>query len=116
MLGLGHLKSTKRYLDAHKGIRDAKQKYNVDNALVTGYSLGGAITRGIASNRDKVINYNSGATIGTKARPNVKEYRTRGDLVSSFVPKANTLKNPNIITGIRPVDALLAHKTKNLLF
>ena len=40
-LGAGHLKDTKRYKEAEKTLKQAKQKYNASKALIAGHSLGG---------------------------------------------------------------------------
>jgi hypothetical protein len=42
----GKLKQTKRYQQAHQGLRQAKEKYGVNSAVVTGSSLGGGIVTG----------------------------------------------------------------------
>ena len=52
--GIG-FKESDRYKQSHKILRDAKSKYAVDNAVVTGHSLGHAMASGISSKNDKVI-------------------------------------------------------------
>jgi hypothetical protein len=79
--------------------------------------LGGSISQYIAGKNDKVYTLDKGATFGTPTRGNETAYRTKGDLVSllsSANTRMKTLKNPNIITKIRPVDALLAHNVSNI--
>ena len=43
-------KESDRYKQSHKALRDAKSKYAVDNAVVTGHSLGHAVANGIRHN------------------------------------------------------------------
>jgi hypothetical protein len=40
----GKLKNTKRYQDAHTRLRNAKLKYGVNEAIISGDSLGGKIS------------------------------------------------------------------------
>jgi len=51
----GGLKNTKRYKDADRTLKNAKQKYNVDNATISSHSLGGAIAGRIAKKMIKFI-------------------------------------------------------------
>ena len=54
-LGLGiSFKESKRYKEAHHALREAKKKYNVENATVTGHSKGGLISNYISSKGDNV--------------------------------------------------------------
>ena len=111
-LGIGKLKDTKRYMDAHKGIRDAKTKYSGYNSILTGDSLGGAITRGISSKGDRVISYNSASTIGEKTKPREQNIRVAGDSVSALQSKAKhmtTLENKNFRTRIPIIDSYYSH-------
>ena len=116
-LGVGKLKDTSRYKEADKIYKKAKEKYHVDNATVTGHSLGGAIAGGIASKNDNVLTLDKGATIGQKVRGNEKAYRTSGDIVSLLNAGAThmkTLANPNWKTGIWALDTLRAHNVDNI--
>ena len=55
-LGLGiSFKESKRYKESHHGLREAKKKYNAQNAVVTAHSKGGLIANYISSRGDKVI-------------------------------------------------------------
>lgn len=113
-LATGRLKETKRYKDAHKGIRDAKAKYVGYSTIATGDSLGGAITRGIASQGDKILTLNGASTIGERSKPKKDEinYRVKLDSVSTFrskAPNTKTLENKNFKTGIASVDSYFAH-------
>lgn len=84
-LGLGLLKSTKRYQSAKKTLEKAKKEYGVETATINGHSLGGAIAQKIASKQDTVNAYNSGMTIGEKARKGPGNViRQKGDVVSMF--------------------------------
>jgi len=62
-LGLGKLKDTNRYKQAKNKLEEAKRKYNIDNAVITGHSLGGAISQYIGSKDDKIYTFNKGATL-----------------------------------------------------
>jgi hypothetical protein len=116
-LAMGKLKETNRYKEAEKKLQLAKTRYSPKDVVVAGHSLGGSISQYIAGKNDKVYTLNKGATIGQKTRSNENAFRTKGDAVSllnSNSTRMQTLKNPNIITKIRPVDALLAHNVSNI--
>jgi hypothetical protein len=116
-LAAGQLKSTKRYKDAHKKIRDAKTKYGDTETVVTGHSLGHAIASGISSKNDKVITYDGAYAIGQKTRGNTTHYRTKGDAVSIMGSGAKhtvNLENKNMPTNNNIYNALKAHKVENI--
>jgi len=107
--GIG-FKESDRYKQSHKALRDAKSKYAVDNAVVTGHSLGHAVASGISSKNDKVITLDGAYTLGQKTRPNTTHYRTQGDLVSSLSSgNTITLNNPNGQQGF-----IKAHNIDNI--
>ena len=56
-LGLGKLQDTSRYKHAHQTIRDAKKKYNVNNATLAGHSLGGSIVSYAGSKGDTIYTH-----------------------------------------------------------
>ena len=92
-LALGHLKDTTRYKNADEGLKKAKAKYNVQNATVTGHSLGASVVQGISGSEDKVFSLNGGYTIGQKTKgQNQHNYRTNGDVVSLFGARASNIK------------------------
>ena len=97
-LGLGvGFKESNRYKESHKALRDAKAKYNINNATVVGHSQGGYTAQHISSGGDKVITLDKAATIGGKLKSG-DHYRTGGDLVSAFeIGKTHTktLDNPH---------------------
>ena len=68
MLALGKLKSTNRYKEADKALKQAKEVYNPTNTTITGHSLGGSIGAGISSKNDKLLGFNPGYTIGQKKK------------------------------------------------
>lgn len=116
-LGAGKLKSTKRYLDAHKGLRQFKEKYKVNNVVVSGDSLGGAIVKNIASKGDKVHTFNKASVIGSKSRSNQTDWRVSGDPISfldKYRKNTKTLENTNYQTKIKPIDMYKAHLPSNL--
>jgi hypothetical protein len=111
-LATGNLKRTNRYMDAHTGLRQAKAKYKVDGATVTGDSLGGAIAGYISSKKDKAVTLNKGSTIGQKVRGNESAYRISGDVVSLMnanSKRMKTLKNQNMTTPFKAINAYYAH-------
>ena len=95
-LAAGRIKSTKRYMDAHKGLRQAKAKYKIDGVTVTGESLGGQIASLIHSKNDKAFTFNKASTIGQTERPTENSFRVAGDAISTF-SNAKTFKNPHVI-------------------
>jgi predicted alpha/beta-fold hydrolase len=115
-LAVGKLKDTNRYKEAKSTLEKAKEKYQPKKTVLAGHSLGGGITNGIASGEDKVMNLDPAYTIGQKARTNVQNYRTNGDIVSLFAPKSNTktLQNNYTKTGILPLDILNAHNVNQI--
>lgn len=115
-LAVGKLKDTNRYKEADETLKKAKAKYNPKKTVLTGHSLGGQLVNGIGSGSDKIRTLDAGYTIGQKARSNVINYRTQGDIVSTFAPPKNTitLKNPNKNSGFVPLDALNAHNVTNI--
>ena len=115
-LAMGKLKNTNRYKEADETLRKAKQKYGVNNATVSGHSLGGTIGNYIAKPEDKAYLLDSGYTIGQKTRDyggNHRNFRTAGDLVSLLGAGRNdsmkTLKNNNILK-----DPLTSHSVENI--
>jgi hypothetical protein len=119
-LAAGHLKDTSRYKEAERTLHDAKTKYKVGEAAIVGHSLGASIGSGVASSKDHFTGLNAGYTIGQKTRSNHgnhNQYRNEGDLVSILGANAthmHTLKNPNIKTGVIPLDILRAHNVRNI--
>lgn len=114
-LAMGKLKDTNRYKEADKRLQQAKQKYNVSNATVTGHSLGSSIGQYISKPTDKFYGLDAGYTIGQKTRSyggNQQHFRTSGDLVSAMGSGARnmkTLSNNNILK-----DPLTAHNVDNI--
>ena len=102
MLAIGKLKSTNRYKEADKVLKQAKELYQPTNTTVTGHSLSGAIGAGIASKKDKLYTFNPAYTIGQKTRSKKGQhevYRTGGDLVSLLGANSknmNTLQSPKV--------------------
>ena len=92
-LAAGKLQDTSRYQQAHKTIRDAKKKYNVDHAILAGHSLGGSIVSYAGSKGDTIYSLDKNATIGTKIRGSrEKAYRSAGDAVSALAANATHMK------------------------
>ena len=115
-LGIG-FKESKRYKEAHHALREAKKKYNVENATVTGHSKGGRIANDISSKGDSVLTLDAAQTLGKKSQYGSKNYRTNGDIVSLFGANkhnTNNLKNPHKETGNIIYDTLQSHNIKNI--
>lgn len=118
MLAAGRLKKTKRYKEAEDTLKNARQKYQGSQVVVTGHSLGGTIGSYLTSKSkgDEFYGYNSGYTIGQKSRSyNGKQhhYRTEGDIVSlagKGAKNMTTLNNPHKFK----YDFLKAHHSENL--
>ena len=118
----GALKSTNRYKEADEVLKKSKAKYNPQQTVVVGHSLGSSIGQGIASKGggDKFYGLDAGYTIGQKTRSGngkFQNYRTAGDAVSllgSGAKHMKTLANPNFQTGVKPLDAYNAHNVSNI--
>jgi hypothetical protein len=116
-LATGFLKSTKRYMDSHQGLRQAKEKYKIDGVTITGESLGGGIASLISGKNDRVSTYNKATAPFQKSRKNENSYRVRGDAVSLFNANQKNVKTldnkydvmPSVATNI-----LNAHSADNL--
>jgi hypothetical protein len=115
-LAVGKLKQTRRYQQAHQGLRQAKEKYKIP-ALVTGSSLGGAVASGIGQKEDRIVTYNKGATFGQKTRDIETSYRIRDDpvsVLSSFDKNTKTLSNNNVKTPFTLLNSYNSHMAHNL--
>ena len=115
-LALGRLKSTSRYQEADRILKEAKRKYSPVKTSLSGHSLASTIVNQIASKagNDKVFAYNGGFTIGQKISPNknFNNFRTNGDYVSGLVglnPNIKTFDNTNFLK-----DFYHAHNVSNI--
>jgi hypothetical protein len=116
-LAAGKLKQTNRYKEADKVLKEAKKKYHPKETIVSGHSMGSAISGYIASKEDHVVTLDGAYTIGQKTRSNNTHYRTKGDVVSLLGSGAKhtvNLKNNNFKTGFLPIDAYRAHDVDNI--
>lgn len=115
-LAFGKLKDTNRYKEAGNKLEEAKKKYNVDNATITGHSLGGAVSQYIANKNDKVYTLNKGATIGQKTRGNETAIRTSGDAVSLMNAGSTRMKTiDNTGLGfLNYLNPLASHNVSNI--
>jgi hypothetical protein len=100
-LAVGKLKNTERFKEERNSLLKAKKKYNEKETVFAAHSLGGNITNALASAKDQVYNYNPAYTIGQKARPNVMNIRTQGDIFSTFSPTGNTTVLPSILNTMQ---------------
>ena len=113
----GNIKSTKRYMQSHKGLRDAKAKYKINGVTVTGESLGGGIASLISGKNDNVRTYNKATAPFQKSRNNEKSYRVAGDAVSLFNANHKNVKTLNNNNDVMPSivsNVLNAHSADNL--
>ena len=116
-LAFGGLKSTNRYKEADKILKEAKSKYQPKSTLVSGHSLGSQVGAGITSKSDRFVGLDGGYTFGQKTRSNGgnhEHYRTSGDIVSllgSGAKNMKTLKNPNQNTVLDAIGYSLAPLT-----
>ena len=119
-LAAGKLKDTNRYKEADKGLAEAKKKYGVDSATITGHSLGATVGSYIAKPEDRFYGLDPGVTLGQHIRPNKgnhQYFRSAGDIVSGLsdgMTNMKTLVNPNKSTGILPIDMYKAHDINNI--
>jgi len=116
-LAVGKLKDTNRYKESHKKLRQAKEKYGVNNAIVTGHSQGGYTANYISSKGDKVLTLDKATIIGGKSQKDSKNYRTKGDIVSILdIGRKNNinLENPNKSSGNSLLDTLKSHDIDNI--
>ena len=114
---VGDFKQTDRFQNAQNALREAKNKYDEEQTVITSHSLGGAIAERIASKGDKVYSYNPGKTLFQPTKSGQNVYRTSGDLVSiagSGSKNITTLANPNKQTGNLLVDVYNAHNIENI--
>lgn len=95
-LSIGGLKQSARYQDTKSILTKAQEKYKGSKFVLAGTSLGGALVEAAATPQDKVVTYNAAYLPFSKAKENVTNYRTQGDIISTFAPKENTsvLKPP----------------------
>lgn len=116
--GLKSIKDTARYKEAKKILDKARKRYpSAANSVdVVGHSLGGQIASRIAKNKDNIITYGKGSTIGETVRANEKSYRVSGDAFSTLAP--NTIEIPKTVNtrsyfqGVQSV--LDSHDIRNL--
>lgn len=118
-LAAGKLKNTNRYKEADKTLKQAKQKYNVDKAIITGHSLGGSIAGYVGNSNDSVFSLDKGATLGQPVRKGEHAFRSKGDVVSLLNSNDSNMKNlinPNQESGRFIKDTLNAHKVTNIKY
>jgi hypothetical protein len=98
VLAQGGLKQTERYNDSKNALTKALNKYKdvkPQNINFAGHSLGGSVSNFLAPSGSNAYNYNPAFTPNQKVRPNVHNFRTEGDIVSTFSPKTTTTELPN---------------------
>ena len=117
-LTLGNLKGTRRYKNAEKKLKLAREKYNPKKTVLYGHSLFGTIVSYLGSKGagDTVYTFNKGATIGQKTRSLEKAYRTKGDIVSLASKGGKNVKtlSKKFMTQDLISPALSAHRTEQI--
>lgn len=95
---MGTLQNTERYRSSKQLLDRAKSKYQPNETIIIGDSLGGSLASMVARNTpDQVITFNKGAGLTepiTKSVGNETSYRWAGDIVSGlsiFNSNQNTL-------------------------
>jgi hypothetical protein len=114
---IGSQKASVRIEDEKKLLTKAREKYKGAKLVMASHSLGGQIQHNIAPADARVVTYNPFYGINQKVRKNFENYRTSGDIVSTFAPKTNTytLPNPNPRSNLNAFRNILdAHSTDNL--
>jgi hypothetical protein len=114
---LGSQKASGRMEDEKVLLTKARDKYKGAKLVMASHSLGGQIQHNIAPADAEVFTYNPAYGINQKVRPNFHNYRTSGDIISTFSPRANTttLPNPNQRSSFNAFSNILdAHNTENL--
>ena len=110
----GFTTHSERYNQAKHKLHQAKEKYNTDQALLVGHSMGGSIGSAIGSDKDLIYTFNKGAgglfNHNTHNKHNEHAYRMGGDIVS-LLGKYNTRKSKTFKNN----DFLNAHNTNNLI-
>jgi len=117
-LGLGQIKDTTRYKEAKKILEKARKRYPSasESIDIVGHSLGGQIASRVSKNKDKVITYGKGSTLGETVRSNEKSYRVKGDLLSSLARDTITIpKEVNTKSYFQGIQSVLdSHDLRNL--
>lgn len=90
----GEIKNTLRYKQEEEAYNKTRQKYQNAKVVLVGHSLAGGIVSRIAKQSDTALTLDP-ALINQKPRPNVENYRVRGDIVSTFSKDTTTLPNPS---------------------
>lgn len=96
-LAAGMLKDTPRYKEEKAAFDAARAKYGVEgkDIVLAGHSLSGNIVNYLAPSGSEAYTYNAAFTPGQKVRENVHNYKTSGDIFSTFAPSATTTVMPN---------------------
>lgn len=112
-LAAGRLKQTKRFEEADSKYKQAREKYaGAKKTVLTGHSLGGGVVNYLAEGGVKGYTLDGAYSPFTKDRGNIKDYATKGDVISTFghFDKGGVLANPNK----NKYDPIAAHKVNNI--
>jgi hypothetical protein len=117
LLILGSQKESGRIKTEKELLTKARNKYKDAKLVMASHSLGGQVQHNIAPSSAEVYTYNPAYSFNQKVRENFTNYRTKGDVFSTFAPTQNTttLPNPNQRSQINAFKNILdAHSTENL--
>jgi predicted alpha/beta-fold hydrolase len=119
-LAAGKIKSTNRYKQANKVLKEAKRKYHPKETVVSGHSLRGIIAGYIASKDDRILTLDKGATAFQPIRKNIFFFillrddvgitdntwsNTLGNTFLSFFPVKNETKSEVLPDPGLPINA-----------
>jgi predicted alpha/beta superfamily hydrolase len=105
VIGLGSSPKYNKRIDEQKdALLKAKERYNVNRAVIVGHSLGGNTGHFIGSSDDKIISYNP-ALYNQKPRANETILKTKYDPISAFANNAKILpSSPDTVVGSHSLD------------
>lgn len=90
----GTYKYTPRYRQEYNNFHLAKDKYANAKFTVVGHSQSAQLSHGLPQKGDTGISLDP-ALINQKPRPNVRNYRVEGDIISTYANDTVTLENPS---------------------
>ena len=92
---VGSQKESGRVKDEKQLLTKAREKYKDAKLVMASHSLGAQVQHNISPSSADVYTYNPAYSLNQKVKPNFRNYRTEGDIISTFAPKANTTTLPN---------------------
>jgi hypothetical protein len=107
----GRLKQTSRYKSDKRDYDKAKLKYDNNNIVIAGHSLGSNIGSKLDTNNKNVnvYSFNGASTFGEKKNEREKSFRTSNDLVSLLKVNSKIVKQ-----NVSGLPVLAPHELSNL--